>query len=179
MAPASAKPSSQSGLRLLIAGLFACLLLAGCGYTWRGQEGSRSEESVLGNGTKTLRIRSIEQTTLYPWLPYRIRSLVRDDINARGLAVWKESGATDFALTVRVPSFQIRSYGEYKDRTLLFTATISMEFIVYDGRTNTEVWKSGLINYSEQYESTSEEQAIKDTISLVVRRCVDSLQQRF
>lgn len=45
-----------------------------------------------------------------------IRSQIRDDINARGLAVWKDSGETDFTLTVRVPSFQIRSYGEYKTR---------------------------------------------------------------
>ena len=98
----------------LLLGLAACLVLAGCGYTWRGQEGSLSEDSVLGKGDKTLRIRDIEQTTLYPWLPYMIRSNIRDDMNARGLAIWKDSGETDFTLSVRVPSFQIRSYGEYK-----------------------------------------------------------------
>lgn len=169
-------PAGTAGLAAV---LMACLLLAGCGYTWRGERGSLSENSVLGAGNKTLRIKDIDQTTLYPWLPYMIRSQVRDDINARGLAIWKDNGATDYTLTVRVPSFQIRSYGEYKDRTLLFTATIQMEFIVFDGRTNTEVWRSGLISYSEQYENANEEQAIKETISLAIRRCMDSLQQRF
>lgn len=163
----------------LLLGLAACLVLAGCGYTWRGQEGSLSEDSVLGKGDKTLRIRDIEQTTLYPWLPYMIRSNIRDDMNARGLAIWKDSGETDFTLSVRVPSFQIRSYGEYKSQTLLFTATILMEFIVFDGRTNTEVWRSGLLSYSEQYENANEEQAIQETVRMVIRRCMDSLQQRF
>ena len=108
-----------------------------------------------------------------------IRSQIRDDINARGLAVWKDSGETDFTLTVRVPSFQIRSYGEYKNQTLLFTATIRMEFIVFDGKTNTEVWRSGLNSYSEQYENANEEQAIRETVRMAIRRCMDNLQQRF
>lgn len=156
-----------------------CLSLAGCGYVWRGQEGSLSEHSVLGAGNKTLKIKSVEQTTLYPWLSYRIRSLVRDDINARSLAVWVDDGPADYTLTIRVPSFQVRSYGVYRSRTLLFTATIKMEFIVYDGKTNTEVWRSGVIEYSENYETANEENAMKDIITMVVRRCMDSLQQRF
>ena len=73
--PALIRPSRRS----FLVGLAACLLLAGCGYTWRGQEGSLSEDSVLGKGDKTLRIRDIDQTTLYPWLPYMIRSQIRDD----------------------------------------------------------------------------------------------------
>ena len=173
--PALIRPSRRS----FLVGLAACLLLAGCGYTWRGQEGSLSEDSVLGKGDKTLRIRDIDQTTLYPWLPYMIRSQIRDDINARGLAVWKDSGETDVTLTGRVPSFQIRSYGEYKTQTLLFTATIRMEFIVFDGKTNTEVWRSGLNSYSEQYENANEEQAIRETVRMAIRRCMDNLQQRF
>ena len=163
----------------LLSGLLVCLMLAGCGYVWRGQEGSLSENSVLGNGSKTLRIKSVEQSTLYPWLTYQIRSLVRDDINARSLAKWVDDGPADYTLTVRVPSFQIRSYGQYASASQLYPATIRMEFIVYDGKTNTQVWRSGNIYYSENYENSDEESAIRSILELAVRRCMDALQQRF
>lgn len=163
----------------LLCALLACPMLAGCGYVWRGQEGSLSESSVLGAGNKTLKIKSVDQSTLYPWLTYQIRSLVRDDINARNLAKWVDDGPADYTLTVRVPSFQIRSYGQYRSATELYTATINMEFIVYDGKTNTEVWRSGSIYYSENYENSNEESAIRSILELAVRRCMDALQQRF
>ena len=163
----------------LLSGLLACLMLTGCGYVWRGQEGALSENSVLGNGSKTLRIKSVEQTSLYPWLTYQVRSLVRDDINARNLAKWVDSGQADYTLTVRIPSFKVRSYGEYRSASQLYTATIAIEFIVYDGKTNTEVWRSGNIYYSENYENANEESAIKSILEMAVRRCMDALQQRF
>lgn len=171
--------SRTGSLASLVLVLLTCLMLAGCGYVWRGQEGSRSENSILGAGNKTLKIKSVEQTTLYPWLPYMIRSQVRDEINARALAKWVDSGASDYTLTVRIPSFQIRSSGEYRNQNLLFTATITMEFLVYDGKTNTEVWRSGIITYDENYENANEETAIKEIIQMALRRCMDSLQQRF
>ncbi|MEG2140549.1 MAG: hypothetical protein RRY20_07160, partial [Bilophila sp.] len=80
---------------------------------------------------------------------------------------------------VRVPSFQIRSYGQYRNQNLLFTATITIEFIVYDGETNTEIWRSGIITYDENYENANEETAIKEVVHMALRRCMDSLQQRF
>ena len=93
--PASAHAGYGRLYRLaagLLSGLLVCLMLTGCGYVWRGQEGSLSENSVLGNGSKTLKIKSVEQTSLYPWLTYQVRSLVRDDINARNLAKWVDDG---------------------------------------------------------------------------------------
>lgn len=178
--PASARGQARlPGLAGLLSGLLVCLMLAGCGYVWRGQEGSLSENSVLGGGDKTLKIKSVEQTTLYPWLTYQIRSRVRDDINARGLAKWVDDGPADYTLTVRVPSFQVRSYGQYGSSTQLYTATINMEFIVYDGKTNTQVWQSGNISYNENYENSDEETAIKSILELAIRRCMDALQQRF
>ncbi len=179
--PASARGQARLfGLAAgLLSGLLVCLMLAGCGYVWRGQEGSLSENSVLGNGGKTLRIKSVDQSTLYPWLTYQIRSLVRDDINARSLAKWVDDGPADYTLTVRVSSFQVRSYGQYASASQLYTATINMEFIVYDGKTNTEVWRSGNIYYSENYENSDEESAIRSILELAIRRCMDALQQRF
>ncbi len=166
-------------LSVLLLGVLLCAFLGGCGYVWRGQEGSLSEDSVLGTGNKTLRLKEVDQTTLYPWLTYKIRSLIRDDINARNLAIWVDEGKADFTLTVRVPSFQVRSYGEYRNQSQLFTATINMELIVYDGGTNTEVWRSGPVSYSDTFENSNEEAAIQEVIFMAVRRCIDRLQQRF
>ncbi len=168
-----------SRLTMLLLGVMLLVTLGGCGYVWRGQEGSLSENSVLGTGNKTLKIKEIDQTTLYPWLTYKIRSLIRDDINARNLAIWVDEGQADFTLTVRVPSFQVRSYGEYQSQSQLFTATIIMELIVYDGRTNTEVWRSGPISYSDNFENSNEESAIQEVLFMAIRRCMDRLQQRF
>ena len=179
--PASAHAGYGRLYRLaagLLSGLLVCLMLTGCGYVWRGQEGSLSENSVLGNGSKTLKIKSVEQTSLYPWLTYQVRSLVRDDINARNLAKWVDDGQADYTLTVRIPSFKVRSYGQYRSASQLYTATISIEFIVYDGKTNTEVWRSGPIYYEENYENAKEESAIKSILEMAVRRCMDALQQR-
>ena len=49
--PASAHAGYGRLYRLaagLLSGLLVCLMLTGCGYVWRGQEGSLSENSVLG-----------------------------------------------------------------------------------------------------------------------------------
>lgn len=159
--------------------LLGAILTPGCGYVWRGQEGSLSEESVLGTGKKTLKLKAVEQSTLYPWLPYVIRSQIRDDITARGLAQWVDTGASDFTLTIRVNSFQIRSSGQYESQTQLFTATINMEFIVYNGSTNTVAWQSGPLFYSDNFENNNEEEAIREVLTMSIRRGVDLMQQRF
>lgn len=155
-------------------------MLPTCGYVWQGQEQDTIyTKSVLGDGTKTLRINSIEQTTLYPWISYVIRSQIRNDITSRNLAIWVDSGHADYTMTVRVNSFQIRSSGEYKQNNLLFTATVEMEIIIYDGNNNTEFWRSGPISYSENYEHSNEEQTIREVIFMTIRRCVDQIQQPF
>ncbi|WP_418717428.1 LPS assembly lipoprotein LptE, partial [Bilophila wadsworthia] len=97
----------------------------------------------------------------------------------RNLAKWVADGQADYTLTVRIPSFKVRSYGQYRSASQLYTATISIEFIVYDGKTNTEVWRSGPIYYEENYENANEESAIKSILEMAVRRCMDALQQRF
>ncbi len=152
---------------------------AACGYTWRGQQGNLTEQSLLGDGSKTLKIKSVEQPSLHAWIPYMIRSQLRDDITQRGLARWVDTGDADYTLTVNISSFQIRSYGMYEHHNLLFTATVHAEFLLYNGSTNTLAWKSGLIAYSDTYESANEEEAMRELITMVIRRGVDRLQQRF
>ena len=83
-----------TGLRRdCLSGLLVCLMLTGCGYVWRGQEGSLSENSVLGNGSKTLKIKSVEQTSLYPWLTYQVRSLRYGTTSTPG--TWRSGWMTD------------------------------------------------------------------------------------
>lgn len=160
--------------------LMLCCALTACGgYTWRGQEGSHSQDSVLGNGTKTLRIKSVDQTTLYSWLPYAIRSQLRDDITERGLARWVDSGSADYTITVKVHTFQIIGMGQSGNVNQLFTATINMEFIVYNGATNTVSWQSGPVFQSENFETNNEEEAIRELVTLGIRRGLDRMQQRF
>ena len=177
--PEAAMIPQQNRFRRFVPLLCIFCLLAGCGYSWRGEEASRATVSVLGDGSKTLKIRNIEQSTMYTWLPYMVRSLLRDDITARGLAQWRDSGEADFGLSLRVNSFQIRSYGQNKYKNILFTGTASMELILYDGQTNTEVWNSGALTYSDTFENANEEQAIQEILRMGVRRLVDRLQQRF
>ncbi len=158
---------------------YMAIILIGCGYVWQGQENFISKNSVLGDGTKTLKITTVKENTLYSWLPYMIQAQFRNEITARKLATWVDSGSSDYSMIIEVYSFQIRSSGEYKQHNLLFTATIKMEIIIYNGTTNTEIWRSGPVFYSENYEHANEEYAIKELVFVASRRCVDRLQQNF
>ncbi len=159
--------------------LFVLLLstLSACGYSIRGQEGV-IPSSIIGEPTKTIKIQGVEQPTLHPWLPYFVRSVLRDEITERNIATWADSEETDFELFVNITDFQIRSYGSYAYSSLL-TAKASLELTLFDGTSNEIVWKSGSIKYSETYESGNEEVALRELVVLLVQRAIDRLQQRF
>ena len=164
---------------LLPALVCLAFLVSGCGYAWRGQEDSPATSSVLGGGNQTLKLLDVEQPTIQTNLAYFIRSQLRDEINARSLAVWKDSGQADLGLGVRVDNFRILAYGHSRAHNLLFTATIKIEFLLYDGRTNTVAWRSGPIAYSEQYANVNEETTIREVLQSAIRLGVDRMQQRF
>ena len=159
--------------------LLLCLGLAACSYSWRGQEQSTSTHSVLGDGSKTLKIRDVEHSTLYQWMPYTVRSQIRDEINARKLAAWVDSGQADFELGIRIPRFNISAYGHSRDSNQLLTVSMQLELVVYDGHTNQQVWTSGLITYSEKYQSVNEERAVDEALRMILLRAVDSMQNTF
>jgi len=161
--------------------VLACLMLlmCACGYTLRGQENSAATHSVLGNGSQTLKFLNVEQPTIQTNLTYIIRSQLRDEINARSLAIWKDSGVADLGLSVRVDNFHVWAYGQSRSQNLLYTASINIELLLYDGRTNTITWRSGAIAYSEQYANVSEETAIRETLQSAIRRGMDRMQQEF
>jgi len=161
--------------------VFCCFLLVflvGCGYTWRGEQGSIATQSIIENNTKTLKIQAIEQPTLYPWLSYFVRSVLRDEITQRNIATWVDSGSADYEMLVTIKDFQIRSYGSYAYSSLL-TARTNMELTLYDGKTNAIIWQSGPITYSETYEDVNEDVALKELVIIIVQRSIDRLQQQF
>ncbi len=170
-------------MRRCIVGMFLCFFCIGglnaCGYVWRGQEGRLSEESVLGDGTKTLRAKAVEQTTLFEWLPYYVRSQLRDIITQRSLATWVDSGNADFNITVRIHSFKIRAYGEYESGTDLYQGDLVMELLVYNGSSNTVAWQSGSIVYTDTFAHRNEETVIQEMLTTSLQRGIDRMQQRF
>ncbi|MDD6088526.1 MAG: LPS assembly lipoprotein LptE [Desulfovibrionaceae bacterium] len=156
---------------------FSVILQGGCGYTWRGQEIDSSENRIIPPG-KTLKIQEVDHATIYPWLTYRLRSQFRDEINARGMAKWVDSGMADYALAVHVRSLKISSAGEYRNQTLLFEAEIRAEISLFDA-SNREIWRSGSIVYTDRYENMDEEESVKNMLTMLVRRCIDRMQQQF
>ncbi|MDR2799799.1 MAG: hypothetical protein LBB52_00850, partial [Desulfovibrio sp.] len=95
-----AKAARESGpLPALGLCLALALFCAGCGYTL-----ASDSPSVLGAGTKTLKVKGVDYPTLQPWLPNSIRSVLRDEVGARYLAQWVDSGPADFEIQINVIS---------------------------------------------------------------------------
>lgn len=160
----------------LLAALSALSALTGCaGYNLTSEE-----TGIFGDGSKTLKIKSVDNPTMYSWLPYMLRSALRDEIAARSLAVWKDDGRADYEVKLRVHYFRLRGdVRDSDDRTQLYTASMAAEATVYDGATNAVVWESGLIGYYDSYDTYNERDAAEKVGLELVRRLVDRMRQRF
>lgn len=155
------------------------MLLSGCGYTVQGFD-SPAHDSVLGNGGSTLKLNTVEQSTLYTWVPYFIGSTLRDEVHLRKLAVWVDSKPADYLISVRMPLFFVDAYAsDETDKTILNQASMEFEIIVDDGKTGETAWRSGIIRYTERFENRSEEQAVKEAITQAIRRSLDRMQIKF
>ena len=140
-----ALPSGLSRIPFL-AGLLFLAALAGCS----GYRLATDAPNIFGQGEKTLKIKGVDYPTLQPWLPYRIRSALRDEVTSRHLASWVDSGPADFEIQINVTSYTSRQWmQDAQDRTMLYTTAMLLEAIAYNGSTNQEVWRSGRISYSE------------------------------
>lgn len=167
----------QKGLRTAV--LFGILALAGCGYGL-GAEGPSVLDTPAGGGLPTLKIKSVENPTLYPWLSYILRTELRDEIAARDLARWVDSGKADYELAIKVERFTIRSWlTNADDATMLYSAEISMYGTVYRGDSNEEVWRSGTIGYSQNYDSVQERTIAADLTRELARRFASAMRQKF
>lgn len=159
--------------RFLLA-LALCAGLAGCGY------GLASDmPTVLGAGVPTLKITGVEQPTMYPWVVYTVRSAMREEITARNIAEWVDSGNADFNMHIRVGSFTMRrSVASSIDQTLIYTGTVTITAIVYNGADNSEMWRR-TISYSNEFNSDLEEEAGRQLFTQAVRRLADSMRNTF
>jgi hypothetical protein len=166
-------------MRSVLLPALACLFLLACGYRWQGFD-EPAARSVLGDGSSTLRIGVIEEESLYPDLPYYLRSLLRDEINLRKLARWVDSGDADYVMDVRVSSFQIYAYVSDADAaSLLNAAAVELELVVRHGTGGSVAWSSGNIVYSEHYEDPREAEVIREVLEQAVNRALDGMQMEF
>lgn len=167
----------------MLRALAVALLLAALAASLTGCAGYRlaSEETgIFGNGGKTLKFKGVDNPTMYPWLPYLLRSTLRDEIGARKLAVWKDDGRADYEIKLRVSYFQLRGYVRGSDdASQLYTAVMSVGATVHDGATNAVVWESGIVGYSDTYDSYNERDAGEKVSAELMRRLVDRMRQRF
>lgn len=155
------------------------LLVVACAACGRYSLTSR-QPSVMGNGTATLKVQAVDNPTMFTWLPYTLRSSLRDEVNARRLAVWKDSGSTDYEIRLIVHSFQLRGNARnQQDETLLFTATMDLSAELYNAATNTLKWRSSRVSYSNTYEASDEQEAARELSRELLRRIVDSMRREF
>lgn len=163
-------------LRAALLCMAALLVLTGCaGYTL-----SADGPNALGDGTKTLKIKGVENPTMYANLPHIIRSEVRDEIGARKIAVWKDSGPVDYELQIRITQMTLRRWaGERQENAVLYSSTMGMEFILYNGSTNTVAWQSGVRYYSDLLDTYDESAALKEATKRLVRELADAMRRNF
>ena len=155
---------------LLVAGTFS-----GCGY----QLASNSP-SIIGDGTRTLKVKGVDSPTLHPWLTHAIRSELRNEIGARYLARWVDSGSADYEIQINVINFSSSEWIRTElDTTQLYATSLSLEAIIYDGSTNREIWRSGTLSYSEYEEHVDETAASRNIIAQVIRKLADTMRKAF
>lgn len=153
-----------------------CLVLQSCA----GYHLASSGTSVMGDGTKTLKVKGVENPTLYTWLPYAIRSRLRDEIGSRYLAKWVDSGSADYEVQINIISFTTREWIRTEvDTSQLYDTSMIIEAILYEGSTNREVWRSGHIGYSDRTEEADEKALSADIITQVMRILADKMRNTF
>ena len=159
--------------------IVAAFCLSACGYGF-GADSESVLVPVTEGAIPTLKIKSVDNPTLYPWITHIIRTEVRDEIAARKLARWVDTGKADYELAIKVDSFTFRSWlTDRDDVTTLYSASMTFEGIVYKTDTNEEVWRSGGIAYSQNYEQVQERVAAGELTRELARRLASRMQNAF
>ncbi|SHN67849.1 LPS assembly lipoprotein LptE [Desulfovibrio litoralis] len=151
------------------------LILSGCGY-----QRATKFPSVIGDGTKTVRIKSVDNPTMNTTIGYLLRSQLREEISARHMAKWVDSGVSDYTLELKIKQFTDR--GETFDDTFntqLYNINLTLNLIVYDGVSNKKVWESGYISETDFSERLIDRDNSEELATLLMRRIVDQMKNNF
>ena len=163
--------------------LLSILNLSACGYKIQGQEESRytyKTATILGDGSKSLRIDEVEQATLYPWLPFYVMQKVRDEINLRNIAEYSSSLDADYYAKIEILSFDVTAFDEdYYKTASLTSADVRLNIDIFETNTNSKVWSSGTVAYSETYERIKSEQALREILQEAIKLAFDRIQYSF
>ncbi|MFV0421435.1 LPS assembly lipoprotein LptE [Oleidesulfovibrio sp.] len=159
--------------------LFAVIpLMQGCG----GYRLSGDEPSVFGSPDSTIRIREVENPSLYAWVGSVVRAEMRDEITNRNMATWRDSGRTDYSIAVVVDKITISGRATDTDDTnRLFSASVIMKAAVYDENTNTVIWDSGFTSVSETFRTFTgtDQQAAYSAVRKATQYIVDRMRHSF
>jgi hypothetical protein len=105
---------------------------------------------------------------------------LRDEVNARYLARWVDSGSADYEIQINVLSYTSRQWMRSKlDTTILSDTSLTVEAIIYDGSTNREIWRSGKITYSDRLDTPDSKIVAGDIITQAMRMLADRMRNTF
>lgn len=160
--------------------LFLMLTLSACGYTLHGYHDTDTSKNILGGPNATLSIGTIEQSTLYPWVPYYLTTVIRDEVILRRVGKWEMSGDSEYVINVEVPSFRVSAYDENLTNTsVISSATVKINLTIVNVKTGKKVWSSGVISYSENYENLQGDAAIQEILKETILIAFDRIHNNF
>ena len=175
-----------SSLLLLIC-LPLLLLQTGCGYQLTTREttvltrlSNSTAEPADESTLPTMKIKGINNPTLYISLEHQLRGAFRDAVSNRKIARWQDSGLADYELQINIISYTMDGWGySSSGDSVLYRASIRLETIVYSGETNQPVWNSGQVSVSRTYDTDNEREAAYALALEVVERIVDRMRSAF
>lgn len=159
--------------------LLALCALAGCGYKLAGD----GQPSVLpgadGGKVANLTIGRVQNPTLDPSLEHRLRSLLREELRSRGLAVWADEKKAQARLDLTIHSLLTRAaVKDERDRTLKSSVELHLSASLQPAGGGSAYWRSGPIATDWSY--TGDESAAKDEVlRQAVRRLADHMTQAY
>jgi hypothetical protein len=159
-----------------MAGLCLAALAAGCGYS----VGS-SAPVVLPQGKRSLAINKVDNPTTELWLEPKLRSILRDELGGRGLAVWTDTSKAETLLNVRVMRLtRGAAVKDKRDKTLKYEVEIRLEGKLINGKDRTPLWESGAIMVSEYYYNEGDRESAEELcVTMAVRELADRMGQNF
>ncbi len=160
---------------ILTLSILLCLNLSACGYKIHGY--NEDNYSILGDGSKSISIGEITQSSLYTDIPYYTASQIRDEIALRRIAKWASQGKGDYEININIPTFRLRNFeSSYVENVLVSSLNIVLIMSINDRITGRNIWTSNQISYSENYENPRESIVINEVLTDIIKQAFDMLQ---